>query len=164
MANRGSILLRKPAKYASGKNATTADAEYEREQAKLEARRQAQQSRHGVILSTINSDPGHKQVLRRDQKAEMDSHLEMRAKIQEEERQRGEEEVKGMMDSAAAMAFKERQRELERRRERQEVGTQNLLVHQQRERQEALAKSRENFQDKRNFEQDFHNRFGTSLR
>jgi hypothetical protein len=163
MANRGSIMLRK-SRGPSTKNATSADAEYERDQARLHARRSAMEARHGSIIKTMNRDVGHKQHMRQVQKEEMETHLEARSRNAAQEQEQGESEAKGMLDSTAAMAFKERQVELAMRRNRTDIMTQNKLTMEKKEQSRAVDKAKEHYEDRRNFSNDFHNRFGQSLR
>ena len=162
MKKGGSILLR-PKRSQSRRNETSMDTQYERDQRRLEARREAMRARNASILGRLQRDPGQKERERAVAAEEMRAHME-RAKAAARERELAE-----MRETAKAAERIQKESEGDEARQRKRREWSHNMMMQNRElceyrynQRQKLAQD-EKEEDRKRLANGFMNRFGSSL-
>jgi hypothetical protein len=145
--SRNNIMFRKNRAY-NGRNETTADAEYEAEQARIEAlrnrREQISEHRRVALHGSTEEKAGLKSKINQDAQLQ----LYIREQKIQEEREKNQRESQAMEEHRRMVVEMERQREMEKRERLRQAQEANRIA--------AISKRSQGLETKVN--QDLHDR------
>ena len=139
------------------------DAQYEKDQRRLEARREAAAARNASILGRLHKDPEQKERERAQAAEEMRQHMQRLERANMEKQETVKKETDATLEKLTEEIDGDAAKERKRREWSQRMMKQNRELCEYRYNQRKLQEEQEKEVDRQRLAQGFMNRFGTSL-